>query len=231
MNYDMKSKDLTSPISRGSQDGLKDVILWTVEGYKYFYRNDMEELANATKRMLYFVSDNILYQDEKKKFIPVRGKDTLDTDIDNMKNLFNTCYSFTDDYYIPTGVYKFLMGLFLDTDVYLNSIEEFNTFAKVILAAGAIEMHKDEIERITGKDLLLITDTPMYEEEIYKYKYKTKMSILGARGISMKEKRNISRSLDLITSYNLMINDDLVNEEYYFVEDIVKQKDYKPRLK
>ena len=231
MNYDMKSRDLASPISRDSQDQLKDIILWTVEGYKYFYTHNMEELANATRRMLYFVSDNILYTDEKEKFIPIRDKETVDTDIDNMKELFNNCYSFTDDYCIPVGVYKFLMCLYLDSDEHFNAIEEFNTFSKCILAAGAIQMHREDIERITGKDLLLITDTPMDEEDIYKYKYKAKMSVLGARGISMKEKRNINRSLDLITSYNLMINNDLINEEYYDVEEIAQQKEYKPRLK
>ena len=91
-------------------------------------------------------------------------------------------------------------------------------------------MHKDEIVRLSERPLTVSRDYACNEEDIITDILDRKKAVLYAKDVSEKEKRRLNKSLDYLCDYQIMINNEYLNQEYYFVDDFTQEKVYKPRI-
>ncbi len=237
MDINYKRRELNESISDMRRDELKHIVLWTIEGYKYFYLKYIDsdksdeyalKLANATGRVLNYLGEHMLFHDEKEKYKLIQNDETIDKDIDDMKELFNNCFSLKVD--MPKVWYKKFMELYLDTDGNFDYTEEYNDFSKLILAAGSLSMHKDEIEKVTGKRINLIQDESEDEQKIIRDTNFRRRKIIECDSIPVDKKINLLRSISYLNDYQLMVNDELLDSEYYMADDFSNEKVKRPRL-
>lgn len=214
-------EELIKPVSEEELDGLKNVITWTIYGYKHFYFKEDEEsqkLCNATAKILSYFADHMLMKNERERFSLIQSLETADDDIKNMEYLFRRCESLNDKDLVPKAVYDSIMQFYLATDEDLEYTEEYSRFAKTVLAAGAIEMSKDDIERITGK--IELDPSKIDKEEIDKTKLDRVIAIMNDDKISYEKKDRALKSLDYIDDYLIMLKNDYNNSLYSMNDDI-----------
>jgi len=237
MNINYRRRELNDSVIESDREVLKDNILRTIEAYKYFYLKDANsnpldkesfKVMKAIERVLNYFGDHILYHDEKEKYKLIQDKDTVDKDIDNMKKLFSNCFSLKID--MPKIWLKKCMEFYLETDDNFNYIDEYNSFAKLILASGSLSLHKDEIEKLTGKKIQLVSDRPIDERVLYHETNYRRRRVIESDSLPLKKKSELLKSISHINDYQLMVNDALLDSEYYMVDDITKEKIIKYKL-
>ena len=98
MNINYTEKELHENVNEKELNEFRDLLFWTIEGYKYFYlrnansiQGDEEalDLANATARVLEYFFNEVLLPEERENFKLIQSTDTVDEDIKNIERLFN----------------------------------------------------------------------------------------------------------------------------------------------
>ena len=239
MNINYEREELCLPVSKDELTELKNRVIYLIEGYKYFYMKDANSMegdpearniSDACLRILKYFRKELLYKDEKRKFLPIICKETVNNDVQELKDLFSNCRALNERYLMPKALYRSLMQVFMDTEEDFSFGVEHNDFAKLVFAAGAVNMHKDEIEKVTGKPLNLTIDKKIDNVEIESEQLDRVIDVLNSKEISYEKKDKLIVSINFITDYLKMINDQAKDSEYYMVEDAEAKKLVKPRL-
>ena len=206
---------------------LKSIIIWFIEGYKYYYLRDNEEIVRASSKIIEYLKDHLLFEDEKKKYKLLDNKETADSDTSRLKELFDGCDALNETNILPRLAYKEFKEIFLTTDEDFEYTDEYNDFTKLMLAAGALEFHKKKIEKITGKKITIIEDKPIDINQLEKDSLDLVLTILNNDKIGMALKSNYITSIDYINNYQLMMNDKIKSTEY---SDEIDAKELKYKL-
>ena len=239
MNINYSEKELHENVNEKELNEFRDLLFWTIEGYKYFYlrnansiQGDEEalDLANATARVLEYFSNEVLLPEERENFKLIQSTDTVDEDIKNIERLFMNSYRLRSTNNLNKASMREYMKFYQATDEDFEYVDEYNSYSKIILAAGAVGMHKDEIVRLSERPLIVSRDYACNEEDIITDILDRKKAVLYAKDVSEKEKRRLNKSLDYLCDYQIMINNEYLNQEYYFVDDFTQEKVYKPRI-
>lgn len=239
MNINYSEKELHENVNEKELNEFRDLLFWTIEGYKYFYlrnansiQGDEEalDLANATARVLEYFSNEVLLPEERENFKLIQSTDTVDEDIKNIERLFMNSYRLRSTNNLNKASMREYMKFYQATDEDFEYVDEYNSYSKIILAAGAVGMHKDEIVRLSERPLTVSRDYACNEEDIITDILDRKKAVLYAKDVSEKEKRRLNKSLDYLCDYQIMINNEYLNQEYYFVDDFTQEKVYKPRI-
>jgi hypothetical protein len=239
MNINYTEKELHENVNEKELNEFRDLLFWTIEGYKYFYlknansiQGDEEalDLANATARVLEYFSNEVLLPEERENFKLIQSTDTVDEDIKNIERLFMNSYRLSSTNNLNKASMREYMKFYQATDEDFEYVDEYNSYSKIILAAGAVGMHKDEIVRLSERPLTVSRDYACNEEDIITDILDRKKAVLYAKDVSEREKRRLNKSLDYLCDYQIMINNEYLNQEYYFVDDFTQEKVYKPRI-
>ena len=175
MNINYSEKELHENVNEKELNEFRDLLFWTIEGYKYFYlrnansiQGDEEalDLANATARVLEYFSNEVLLPEERENFKLIQSTDTVDEDIKNIERLFMNSYRLISTNNLNKASMREYMKFYQATDEDFEYVDEYNSYSKIILAAGAVGMHKDEIVRLSERPLTVSRDYACNEEDI-----------------------------------------------------------------
>ena len=204
---------------------LKNLVIWSVEGYKYFYiKDNYEDIIRASERVIEYCARNVLDDEEKKKFHLIQSRETINEDVENMKKLFNNCRSLNEKECMPKILYDKIKEVFLKTDKDLEYVDEHNDFTKLLLLAGSIEMHKEIIEESLNRKIYIINDEPI-DKDLYEKEVTDRIiSVINNNKLTSSKKTDVITSIDYIRDYELMINDRLNMSNYYGVDDAFDNK-------
>ncbi len=238
MNINYKIREYKDPVDREDLDELKNILKWFIYGYKYFYlkyaeTNDEEakNLAKSAERIISYFAEHMLSPWELEQFELIESKDTVNDDIIKLNRLFADTKKLSCTYSPMTKEeLKSYMQFFLESEDDFSYSEELSDYAKLMLAAGAVNQHGKTIENISGRKIDFITDTPIDPDEIDRDYHRRRYDIIYDVLIEDKRRPILQRSLKYITDYQYMVNNELMNSEYYCVDDYRGSRVLKARL-
>ena len=212
---------------------LRNMILWFIEGYKYFYlkyynNDDYDEDAMVMSfeagRIIDHLSKNILNEYEIGKFRLLDRVDEVDIDTKNLKELFGSSALLNDTNIMNRFYFEDNMKHFL------NEENDYSDFTILMLAAGAYGMHKDRIVELTGKELKLERDEVVPTRYLDEESLDMACTISNNSDVSSKESLELMNSLVYLYNYIKKVNYEKKTDTEYEEDVYTKIRIKKPRL-
>ena len=225
---------------------LKDLLLFSLQGWKYFYfqkqknRNNQakyEELNDMLMRVENFmieVTNGIIQPNEFHSLLNVESEKDATIIINKLINIVNNSKLLNNPSLMKKEQYDEIISMYIN-DSKIFKIENIDGMALTVLSAGAIELYKNKLEILSGPNLSFYTNDYRLdlqrnelksEEKLKKEKQERIGKIYNNPHISLVDKKYLLMSLGYIfEQYNREIKRIKSIEQDPNMYDITEQDD------
>ena len=199
-------------VKKSELNELKNMILWYIEGYKYFYKkytssSTYDEVSLnyvlSSRRVLNKLANTLLDENEIGEYNLSISDEHLDDDIKNVKVLFANTKLLNKENLMNKYVYDECMNLFLNDEK-----DDYSYDTIVLLGAGAYLMHKDRIEELTNKKIVLDREEIVPTRDLDDESLAMACTISNNNEVPTKESLDILNSLIYLYNYIKLVNNE-----------------------